>query len=284
MFFRRRKRLNDASKKGITLVMNFWLINPFANFWSTDPLTSRGRFISRRFDHFILLLAIFAPIIAILSLIASFSFSNFLPLLFIDAIAIVAMCYVYRIWDNRPIRIECGRCDSIIFSNVPWVCGFCKKINNDWLQYPFVAECAYCGNEPKVYRCHHKDCGEPIFLSEDQSVTNIASHSLSEIPQPEIDKRFSKRQEHADRKEDKENEIAMAELDQKLKSIRQRSKNPKTPYNEHEQKYEKVYGDLMGAKKYFHKKRIEIDEEFKNEPEMRKAAHEAVDEAERRFT
>jgi hypothetical protein len=263
--------------------MNLWLINPFANFWSIDPLTSRARFISRRFDHFILLLAIFIPVIGILSLITSFLFSSFLPLLFVDAVAVVAMCYVYRVWDNRPIRIHCRGCDNIILSNVPWVCGFCKKVNTDWLRHPFVAECAYCENEPKVYRCHHNDCGEPIFLSEDQSVANIASHSLSEMTQPEIDKREAKRQERAEKKEDKENEILMAELEEKLRNIRQRSKKTKTPYNENEAKYEKSYLDKMGRKLYFRRRRKEVEVEFKNEPELLKEALDALDEAEREF-
>src|SRR5581483_2955640 len=76
--------------------------------------------------------------------------------------------FYFNIWSFEPIRFSCPHCGWVVATNTPWICGVCEQKNQNADDFPFVHRCEHCGNEPKAYRCHHKDCGNIIFLTDDE--------------------------------------------------------------------------------------------------------------------
>ncbi len=201
-------------------------------FESTDPLTGRQRFKSRMLTNLAVIAGFFVLGVGVMSAVFGFLEPGALgPMLLGDLVAVGVAWYLYTVWDKRPIRLRCPGCGKIILSNTPWVCGFCKKENRNANEYSFVGKCAFCGDEPKTYRCHH--CGEFIFLTEDEDRLNYA-HCLNfptEVP-PQL-LRAEKVQSDREALQDEDHEIAMkeraimkAQLDERLKIIKKRSKRP----------------------------------------------------------
>jgi len=120
---------------------------------STNPLTSRDRFKTRTFRNVVVIGVLFILVVIVMSeLISVLSPGESIPMLIGDAIALVGAYYLYIVWDKRPIRLSCPKCERIISSNTPWVCGFCGKENRNANEFPFVDKCCHCGAEPKEYR------------------------------------------------------------------------------------------------------------------------------------
>ena len=163
----------------------------------------------------------------LLALLFSWLFpGTFLLVLLIDSIGLGIAYYYYTVWEKQPIRFCCPKCTKIISSNTPWVCPECKEPNRNANEYPFVSECQHCGAEPKAYKCHHrekeKDCGEMIFLSEDEDATSYAYrlNSPSEAPKP--DEHQEKMKKMGETKQEKLAKRDIALVDAQLKSIRKR--------------------------------------------------------------
>jgi hypothetical protein len=222
------------------------------------------------------ILAIFIPLVFVLSVLVAIIFSSFFPMFIVDGIAIGAACYLRNLWKERPIRLHCRSCKKIILSNTPWFCAVCKKANANVIEFPFVHKCEHCGAEPKAYRCQ---CKEFIFLTEDEDKINYAYRLGSPDDAPKPDERTTKRQQHQETKEDKENEVAVAELDEKLKTIRDRMKDPKvkTPFEKSQEKCEQEYVGIMGVSEYCRQKTMEAKELYKDDPERLRDALEAIE-------
>ena len=242
-------------------------------------MTSRARFKSRTSDNIAILVTAFVIVVFLASGVTAIIFSSFLPMFGVDAIAIGAVYYFYILWNKRAIRLRCRSCKKIVVSNTPWVCTVCGKSNLNTAEFPFVHECQHCGSEPKAYRCHNQQCRELIFLSEDEDQTNYAHrfNSPDDIPKP--DGRANKRQAHQETKEDKENEIAIAELDEKLRKIKEQAKEPKikTPGDRKQETCEQDYIGIMGVREYCRRKTIEVKELYKGDPEGLRDALEAIE-------
>jgi len=240
-----------------------------------NPRTAKLRFNFRLFNN-----CVFVGAITIIFL---FIFARFDWYWIADLALMGALFYFYFfILQNRPIKLHCPHCEKIIRSNTPWVCGFCKESNRNANEYSFVDKCGHCKDEPKAYKCHH--CGEMIYLSDDEDKINYAYALNSPVEIPQLDERAIKRQAHEGKKEDKINAIEAAELDLKLKQIKERKKGPKlkTPYEQKQELCEKDYVGIMGVVEYVRRKTIEVEKLYKNDPESLKKALEAIKEIESR--
>jgi len=200
-------------------------------------------------------------------------------MLAVDVATIGVAYYCFTVWDKRPIGFDCNHCGKYIASNTPWVCGFCGKPNNNANEYPFVDKCAHCHDEPKAYKCHHKGCGKIIFLTPDMLETGYAYclNSPSEIPRP--DERVQAVKQKQNEKQAKLHELEMAELDEKLQIIRNRSKEPKikTPYDQKEESLKNFLTGVLGARELAAKQKAENAITFKDRPDDLKDANQAVD-------
>src|SRR5688572_5049342 len=118
---------------------------------------ARIRFRIRTLEN----LAIVAGIFSLLAIIvASFPFAWIIDL---ALIGILYFVFVY-VLEQRVIGIDCPHCGKYLATNTPWICGFCKKLNENGDEYPFVHKCRSCGAEPRAYKCHHRACAKLIFL------------------------------------------------------------------------------------------------------------------------
>ena len=157
------------------------------------------------------------------------------PMLVGDVIALGVAYYFYILWERRPIRLACPKCEKIILSNTPWVCGVCRKPNLNTTEFPFVHKCGNpdCGFEPKAYRCHHEDedgivCGEMIYLSEERDKLNYAYCLNAPEEKSRSDTHTEKLQEMRESKEEIEmrRDIALVREDLGIIRERLRSQRP----------------------------------------------------------
>jgi hypothetical protein len=151
---------------------------------------------------------------------------TFLLVLLIDAIGLGVAYYFYTLSENEPIRFCCPKCTKIVLSNSPWFCAECEKPNRNANDFPFVFKCEHCGAEPKAYKCHHRengvDCGEMIFLSDDEDATNYAYRLNFSSEAPEPDQHAEKMKKMGETKQEKLAKRDIALVDAQLKSIRKR--------------------------------------------------------------
>jgi hypothetical protein len=239
-------------------------------FDSTDPLTARSRFVSRKIDNIIRLSGIFLVSVLVLSWAISNLIPGFSPMLVADALMLGGVYYLYVLWEKRPIKIRCPHCKKIISSRTPWVCMVCGTKNIDTENHPFVACCKNkdCGSEPKAYRCHHQDCRKMIFLTEDEDDTNYA-HNLNspdEIPAPD---------EHAEKlrglREMKEKILAEREIAILKEDMRKLEKLKKTDEDDDLtiiEKVEKEVGYIMGHEEAEAVLLKKYAEDFKGNPAL----------------
>lgn len=220
-------------------------------------------------------------------------FPSFLLMLSADGLGLGVAWYLYIQWEKRPILMLCPKCEGIISSQTPWVCKACGKENRKVAEFPFVHKCGNpdCGVEPKAYRCHHEIkngefCGEMIFLSEDRDKTNYAHclNSPAEVPAPT--ERTIKRQTHEETKEDRVNEIEIAELELKLKKIDNEREGPKikSPADLKKEACERDYVAIMGVHEYLRRKTDEVKELYKNDSQSLKDAMDAIEEIRKRHS
>jgi hypothetical protein len=244
-------------------------------FWE-NPATARMRFKLRGLTNAVFVGALFAGI-AYAAKFTEYSFA-------IDVIAGVALGYLYfYILGGRPVGMRCNHCRGYISSNTPWVCGFKQCENQNAEEFPFVSHCKTCGAEPKAYQCHH--CQQVIFLSADRLSANCA-HCLNAAPTGAKAGPETRAQEREQEKVEKQHAYAMAELDEKLKTINERVKGPsvKTPGERMAESFENTYAHSMGPREYARKKRAEVAELYKNDPELLRDANDAIEDALNKLT
>lgn len=127
-----------------------------------------------------------------------------------------------------------------------------------------------------------------IFFTEDEDDTNYASclNASSERPKPDEkqEQREQKRKSNRENVEDKQYEILMAELEERLRKIKEASKEPKikTKFEQKRESFDDYFDGVMGMREYAQKKRAEAAERYKDDPESLKRAYEAIDEFLRR--
>jgi hypothetical protein len=119
-----------------------------------------------------------------------------------------------------------------------------------------------------------------IFFTEDQDETNYAAalNSPAEVPKP--DERTVKVKANVETVQDRTHDIQIAELDEKLKIIKERTEGPKikTPFEQKKESFDKYYDGVMGIREHARTKRAEAAERYKDDPESLKDANEAIDE------
>ena len=163
----------------------------------------------RLFENMLVIAGMFLVFVFVFSFICAQVFSNpMVPMLCIDIAALLAAYYFYKVWERRAIRLACRECERVISSNSAWVCSVCKKANVHANEFPFVHKCEHCGAEPKAYRCHHKDCGKMIFLTDDHDSTDFAYRVNSEAPVSDSDKEAAARTNKLKKVEEQKQEIA----------------------------------------------------------------------------
>lgn len=216
---------------------------------------------------------------AITALICAFAvliFTQFLPTWLADSVAIVLSMFLYAVVvSKRPIKVRCPNCQNIVLTNVPWVCGFCGATNKKPESFPFVHRCEQCGAEPKAYMCHHRNCGELIFLSVDHLESNFA-YCMNTRAAPDPNARKTQRVEE---RLEKEHALQVEELEAKIEDIRKRREQsvPKNPLDQKKDSLDRHYAMTMAAREMAKKKKAEAAVTFKNDPEGLKDAEDAID-------
>lgn len=236
---------------------------------TVDPMTGRMWFKLRTLVNYGVSICFCVFLVAALSLIVPYSVA--------DLITITLATYIYfSFLEKRAIKIRCEHCGRPVLSNTPWVCGFCGKTNQEVDDFPFIYQCKHCGAAPKAYKCHYADCGELIFLTEDRLEKSYAFCLNTNLKMPEV----NRREEREEQRQEKEHKIIMAELDDRLASIRRQRQyhKPKTAREQKKESLEKHYDGFMAAEELAEKKRDEIAEMYKNDPERRSRANAVVDE------
>ena len=249
-------------------------LNSVVIFGPTTPLHSRDALKSRDFHNFAIVFAIFIPLVGFFSVLwYALSF----PVIIGDAIAIGFVYYLFTLWNKRPIGLLCDHCDAYLATNTPWVCGYCGHKNTNANDHPFIGPCAGCGNEPKAYKCHHETCGKTIFFTRDKDESHCA-HRLGSGPQPPVDTQAAKALEREEAKRDKENAVAMADLDVKLKEAKAKLAEPKvkTPYEQQQEKFTRFYEGILGADDIAEKALAAARIEFKDNPEALERREEVI--------
>jgi hypothetical protein len=206
-------------------------------------------------------------------MVAPFSFRWFVD---IAGIGVFYFLFVY-VLEQHVEGFQCPHCLKKIEAKTPWLCGVCGKANHDGLRFPFIHKCGNCNVEPKGYRCHH--CSNLIFLSKDEQKTNYArclNSPIEEAPTKAVETDADRRKTQ---KESVLHEIDMAELLSRLEAAKRRVEldRKRSPRERLEKNFEDNYTTNMGAREMAREKRAEADIKYKDDPEMRKAAHEAID-------
>ena len=135
-------------------------------------------------ENFGILLAIFVPAEAIMSLVLGG---------FIGSVIVIAGLFIayFFLMQGRPINITCESCNKTILSSTPWICPVCRKNNLNTSEFSFLYRCEHCNAEPKAYECHHKNCGAYLYLTADESELLCAKsigapeRKTPELPSPQ---------------------------------------------------------------------------------------------------
>jgi hypothetical protein len=232
-----------------------------------DALNARQLFQFRTLINCAIILAVFVPLVAI---------SAWMQGGYLFTVGLIAILYFlfFHVLQKRTVGFVCPHCRKHLSASTPWVCGFCKATNRDIDDHPFLGRCAPCGAEPKAYRCHH--CSELIFLGNDPQTANFA-YSLDNRPPAEPLPDQSAIQKNA--REAMLHEIQMAELAFKLEDTKKQAElgKPKSPVEEIETSFSKFYARVMGSHEFAARQRAEIDVKYKEQPELKSRAHEAID-------
>jgi hypothetical protein len=146
---------------------------------------------------------------------------------------IFSLCFLYfKILEKRAISIVCPECQKYIETTTPWICGNkdMPHRNDQVGEFPFINQCQHCGFIPKAYQCHH--CGELIFFTRDHLKSGYArcadkTEEPKSRPPVEKDKVVKKINELDKGIQLTEREVKKAELDLKLKVIKQDLEPPK---------------------------------------------------------
>jgi len=176
----------------------------------------------------------------------------------------------FYVWSKRVIGLNCPHCGKYIAGNTPWVCGFCGSKNQNTDEFPFLHRCEGCGAEPKGYRCHHTGCGKPIFLGDDLLEDNLAVCATRGL---EVKVKLASAQ-RLEQRQEKEHELTIAELDEKLDAFKSRREfmKEKDPVELVKQEWTKKYAHMMAAEVIAEQERAAIEERFADNPKLRARA------------
>lgn len=237
-----------------------------------NALHGRMQFRLRTAINIAVVVAVFIPLALVLALF---------PFAWIgDAILIVILYLVFAyVLEQRVIGIECPHCGKHIETNTPWICGFCQKTNDEGSEFPFVHRCKHCGAEPKAYQCHHRECRKLIFLSKDELETNYARCVNASIVEPQPSAEATDEEQWLREKKKMEHELMMTELSAKLDAAKRRAEldRKRSPRERLEKSFEDFHTGALGAREIAREKEKEIKVRYKDDPEMQKAALEAVE-------
>jgi hypothetical protein len=207
---------------------------------STNPQTSRQRFVSRRYRDIIWIVVLFILAVTLVSSISIKLYpGSWMPLLIADAVALAAAYYFYILSETRAIRLRCPGCEQIIFSNTPWTCGVCGEANKNSNDFPFVHRCEKCKSEAKAYRCHL--CHEVIHLSEDSDSDNCASIFV----RPEADPHIARVKRLREQKEVKDLRRETAVVEEDLLKVQKRLRTEKQAPKTAKEDLEARVGSIM---------------------------------------
>ncbi|HVT27128.1 MAG TPA: hypothetical protein VHE81_03835 [Lacipirellulaceae bacterium] len=226
---------------------------------AVDPIHSRFWFYIRTFVHFLGCISWCAGIIFVLTLIGVSPWIS-------DPIAIAITLYAYvAILTKQPLKIRCEHCHGYITTNTPWVCGFCGAKNDDVDEYPFVNKCKHCGAPPKAYKCHHSNCGELIYLSEDRLDANFAYCYTRNVEAPPLPRQALRQEEQLE----KEHALKMRKIDSDIAALEKGAMPPKlqSVSDQKREKLERMLDAHLSAREWANKKRAEIAIRFKDDPE-----------------
>jgi predicted RNA-binding Zn-ribbon protein involved in translation (DUF1610 family) len=222
-----------------------------------SPITAKRQFRFRPLINFSGALLVF---VVVAFIVAPFPYAWI-----IDAVLIAILFFLYfYVLDKRAINFDCPNCGEHIATNTAWTCGNCSAGNLNGDDFPFINRCQHCGVEPKAYQCHHKNCGELIFLGRDKQQTGFA-RAFTVAGNDVLTERAKER----------ERQIALADLDEKLAAfeLRKERNRRRSPMENVKEKYEQEYGELMAAEEFAAEQRKLIDEKFKDNPELREKAN-----------
>jgi hypothetical protein len=253
-------------------------------FESLHPLESRTQFKTRTLRTWAAILGAFVILLFLLLFTCSLLLPGTVGKIVAFLIAATVACVLYALYNSRPVRLRCCSCQKIILGNTPWVCGACGGKHYDATEFSFLNRCQHCGAEPKAYRCHHKNCGQPIFFTVDESELNLA-HCLNTQGQPSEDEADARQaRDRLREKRVKEHAVAMRELDVQLKKHQAELEGPKIRSHRETaiKAFDDEYDGTMAVEEHLARRRKEIEEEFKDDPTLLKRAKKALEEAARR--
>lgn len=184
----------------------------------------------------------------------------------VDMAGIATAYYIlFFVLDKRAGLIECPHCNNKLATNTPWVCGLCGKKNLRVEDFPFTNRCQHCGTEPKAYQCHHRDCGQLIFFTEDRQEENFAFCLVPQAPEPPpVDKRVVR----TEQKEEIQHEIEMARSTLELERIQQeRAVRKRTRKEQIEESFLNYRGTVLGARVFAREWAAQKRTELKDDPD-----------------
>jgi hypothetical protein len=259
--------------------------------FSLNSKSGKTRFKLRTLSNFVLAIAVFLPLAVIFAIV----WADRIAFAWIaDAVTIIILVFVYRMfWNKRAIWIRCPHCEKKIGSSTPWVCGACDAKNENPDDFPFLHRCQSCGVEPPAYQCHHlkidkedekKPCRKLIFLTDDESPRNYA-YCLN----PAFDTHEGKTDEKGYGKEKRwrDYKLSLARLDtdiemaaQEFERIKEKKKPAAAmaPEDKVKASWEKRKAQTISAAEIYRREKKDIEEKFKDDPEMLKKALEALNE------
>ena len=214
-----------------------------------------------------------------------FILQEFMPYWVADVIAITLMfCLYFFVLNKWAIDIRCPSCFRILKSNTPWICGykFCRNENVD--NFPFISRCQHCGTEPKSYKCHHSECGQLIFFTNDRQKTNYATFisSSSNLPPPpskpkEPGKWEKKVAQESEELHNLQHELKKTQLQGDIHDEKRRIQPLKSERELIEEDLDKMYDRNIGAEEAARKKKAMVDIQFANDPESRARRHAMIE-------
>ena len=241
------------------------------------PANARFWFKLRETVNWAIVIVVFIPFV--------FFLQTFLPYWAADTIAIaVIFPAFFFVLQKRAISIECPHCHRHLNTNTPWVCGFkfCRNENVD--DFPFMSRCEHCGIEPKAYRCHYKDCGKPIFFTNDEqdaihaAFINPSSNLPPLPPRPKSPSRWERKAaQESEQLHDLQHELKVTKLRGDISEAKARIQPEKSEKELLWENLQKYLDRSIGAEEAGRKMKAIIDIQYANDPAGRERAYAIID-------
>ncbi len=199
---------------------------------------------------------------------------------FVASVSVVSALYYYVLY-NRAIPIKCDKCDNIILSTTPWVCGSCGAKNESVNIYSFLNECQKCQAQPKAYKCHHEQCGKLIYFTPDKQSLNYAYCLNTPGPEPTLSTE-EKEESEFNLKQKRLNYIThLRKLETDLimtEQVFNSASKKSMSYGEKVEEHRKAHHDRnLKAREIYEKEKKEIAEKYKDNPEMMRAENDELE-------